>query len=196
MLLALAISTVGCSNKNIKERPSDEELAKATTLCGVVREVSDDTLRIQLCGNSFWSNKGATYINVTDDYKTFAENDSVLLYYTGNMRSEEKDEYVEVYNIEVSYIEPYENDGKFTANMTLDGGCVPEGATQINNTRYLVPVEGEPEGDFQVVLDVTDLITNQVTEMDIVYDVEDIWAEVTVTYDIDTMEVISIIQSK
>ena len=195
LLFLIVINVIGCvGNKATKDKPSEEELARAQTVCGVVRSVDKENIRIQLCGNLFWSHVGDTYMEVDNEYDSFKENDSVRIYYTGDMRSEKKDEYVEVYNIEVCYIEPYENDGKFTANVSLGGSEVSDGATRFENERILVPVEGEIEGNFRVVLGITDLTTNITTKTDIIYDVEDVDAEVTVTYDLDTMEVISITQ--
>lgn len=76
----------------------------------------------------------------------------------------------------------------------MGGSEIVDGATKYENERILMPVSGELEGTFRVVLDTRDLKTDEVIKSDIQYEVEDIWSEVTVTYDIDTMEVLSIVQ--
>lgn len=198
LLLALVITMSGCGNaKNIKPRPSDEELAKASTVCGVVREVNGDTIKVQLCGNKFEGVTGYCYIDVENEYD-IAEGNSVLLYYTGKIEFKEKDTYIEANNIEVCYMEPYENDGMFSANLLVSGMVTEEtdyenslGESQSVSFIHIKSLEDEPEWDFSVKF-----INNG--ENEIVIDLDTEWLsitdEVTVTYDTDTMEVISITQ--
>lgn len=190
----------GCGNaKNIKPRPSDEELAKASTVCGVVREVNGDTIKVQLCGNIFEGVIGYCYIDVENEYD-ITEGNSVLLYYTGTIDFEEKDTYIEANNIEVCYMESYDNDGQFVAHKSIPDGLIPEGTVQVKSTTVLTPLDDEPEQQFYAILSINNYIDGSLDpdnpggRTDVVYEVEDAWEDVIVTYDTDTMEVISITQ--
>ncbi len=194
MLMALAISTVGCSSKNTNSNPTDDELADAKTICGVVREVDEDSLRIQLCGSSFRGRKGYGYITVENKYDPFNIGDSVILYYTGEIKFEKIDEYFEMYNVEVCNVDKYVNDGVFQANISLymvvdeNGEEYPAGDPRGGVNYFIRATEDEPEWEFDATyIDGEDNIER---------DIQDIWGEFTITYDIETMEVISIIQSK
>ena len=195
LLFLIVINVIGCAgNKATKDKPSEEELARAEIVCGVVRSVDKENIRIQLCGNLFWDYVGAGYVNVENEYVTLKEGDCVLLYYTGTLKCEEKETYADLYDMEVCYVEKAENDGKFIADMSLGGSIYPEGITKTEAERILVPIKGEPEENFRVVISTTDLTSNETVWSDIIYEVEDWQKEVTVTYDIETMEILSITQ--
>lgn len=202
LLLVMVASVFGCESvENSKQRPSDEELEKASTVCGIVREVSEETLKVQLCGNYILCDRGDFYIDIANEYEAMKEGDSVLLYYTGEIKSKEADGYKEVYNIEVCYMENYENDGQFVAHFGHTGGLVPDkGAVKVESTTVLTPLDDEPEENFYAVLSVAYYIDGREDPdnpggwTDVILDVEDFSEDVIVTYDLDTMEVISITQ--
>jgi len=200
LLSVIIVSISGCgSEKNIKSRPSDEELTNASTVCGVVREVNEDTIKVQLCGNIFEGIMGHCYIDVKNEYD-MTEGDSVLLYYTGKIDFEEKDTCIEANDIDECYMESYDNDGKFVAKKSIPGGLIPDGTVQVKSISVLTPLDDEPEQQFYAVLSINNYVNGQLDPdnpggwTDIVYEVEDEWGDVIVTYDIDTMEVISITQ--
>ena len=201
LMMTILASTFGCGKSNAtKAKPSDEELAKASTVCGVVREITDEKIKVQLCGNYVIAEKGNCYIDILNEYGTMQEDDSVLLYYTGDLKTKTVEDYVEAYNIDVCYMETYDNDGQFVAHMSIPNGMISDEDTELVSRTVLTPVDGEPEKQFQAVLGVTYFLNGQLDKdkpaerSDVIFDVEDEWGEVTVTYDIDTMEVISIIQ--
>lgn len=201
LIMVIVISVFGCGSvENSKQRPSDTELKKASTVCGMVRSVSEDMLRVQLCGNFILSEQGDCYIDIANEYQTIKEGDSVLVYYTGEMKCKEVAGDREVYNIEVCYMEMYENDGQFAARMSITSGMLADEDTELISSTVLTPVEGEPEQQFYTVLGVIKLADSEessdafVEKTDVIVDVKDESGEVIVTYDIDTMEVISITQ--
>ena len=192
LLFAMVINISGCgSAKNVKSKPSDEELSKSSTVCGIARDITDETIRVQLCGNRFEGKTGCCYMDVKNEYD-ITEGESVLIYYTGRVEYEEKDTYIEADNVDVCYMERYNNDGKFSANIHVNG-LVPEGTdcdTSISYM-YIKSLDDEPECDF---------IVKHVNggENEIIIDLNSEWLSisdvVTVAYDIETMEVISITQ--
>ena len=192
-LLVLFLSLFGCDNKE-KKRMDDETIQGSSCVCGVVRNITNDIIRIQLCGNYVCCEYGECYLDIENQYSDIKEGDNVLLYYVGEMRVNKKESVVEANSIEVLYMEGYENDGKFIADMSLGGSIYPEGITKTEAERILVPIKGEPEERFRVIIATTDLTSNETVWSDIIYEVEDWQKEVTVTYDIETMEILSITQ--
>ncbi len=196
MLMALAISTVCCSSKTIENNPTDEELAAAKTICGVVREVEEDSLRIQLCGNQFQGTKGEGYIDVTGDYSSMEKGDSVLVYYTGHLKYEDKDGYTEVGSVEIIYVDHYDNDGEFEATMGIVDFCdengepYPVGDPRDGVWYSITPQDNEPEAQFAVSYIFADEDRIEVN----LSDSWDVSVPITVKYNTDTMEVISITQ--
>ncbi len=201
LFAAIASSLVmfGCGDKAaVKDKPSDEELAKTSKIYGVVREIDSSSIKIQLCANTFLNYTGPGYVVVDNEYGNLKKDDSVLIYYEGILMGEDKDTYAEFNDIQVCYVEKCENDGEFIATVALLGGMIPPDETVSSSSACLIPIDGYYDGQFYVNFWTKNLETGERTENDVELRLEDSWdvsVPVTVKYDTDTMEVISIIQN-
>ena len=197
LILAVAINMFGCGSKTSADnRPSDEELEKFSKVCGVVKDISKDIIKIQLCGSSFEIYDGKCFLEINNSYNSIKTDDDVLIYYSGDMKYEEKDSYIEASNVDVRYMEKYDNDGKFTANImvsvtfTDENGIVyPKEDPRSGHCLFIRPLEEEPELNFSVMM-----YTNKDNNIEIICKDESISVseKVTVTYDTKTMEILSI----
>ena len=199
LLFLIVINVIGCAgNKSTKYKPSEEELARAEIVCGVVRSVDKENIRIQLCGNIFDGVVGKCYVDVVNEYSLLEVGDSVLLYYTGKPEFEEKVTHIDARNMDVKYMEAYENDGRFTAHIKVSGNFVDENGEvypsddpRAGCALFIESLENEPEWNFRV-----NIYNKETEKIKISFEDESvsITENVTVTYDTETMEVISIIQ--
>ena len=199
LLFFIVINVIGCgSNKVNKDKPSEEELAKTSTVIGIVREITKDEISVQLCGNIFDGVVGKCYVEVVNEYSLLEVGDSVLLYYTGKPEFEEKETHIDARNMDVKYMEAYENDGRFTAHIKVSGNFVDENGEvypsddpRAGCALFIESLENEPEWNFRV-----NIYNKETEKIKISFEDESvsITENVTVTYDTETMEVISIIQ--
>ena len=199
LLFLIVINVIGCgSNKVNKDKPSGEELAKTSTVIGIVREITKDEISVQLCGNIFDGAVGKCYVDVVNEYSLLEVGDSVLLYYTGRPEFEEKETHIDARNIDVKYMEAYENDGRFTAHIKVSGNFVDENGEvypsddpRAGCALFIESLENEPEWNFRV-----NIYNKETEKIKISFEDESvsITKNVTVTYDTDTMEILSITQ--
>lgn len=199
LILALAINMFGCGSKiSTDNKPSEEDLAKTSTVIGIVREITKDEISVQLCGNIFDGVVGKCYVDVVNEYSLLEVGDSVLLYYTGRLEFEEKETHIDARNIDVKYMEAYENDGQFTAHIKVSGNFVDENGEVYPSddprggcALFIESLENEPEWNFRV-----NIYNKETEKIKILFEDESvsITENVTVTYDTETMEIISIIQ--
>ena len=201
LILAVAINMFGCGSKpSADNRPSDEEMANFSKVCGVVKDINEDVISIQLCGKLHSGTGGYVYLDVDNNYSNIGVDQNVLIYYEGEMRCEENDQQYRIYNLNVQYVEPYVNDGKFVATMALTGDLLTPGATIKNTVISVKPIQSEPELRFARIICTYDLANEKAIKDEngntiyFDFEVEDISKEVTVTYDIETMEILSITQ--
>lgn len=193
LVLLMTFNISGCGNSMAaNNKYTEEELNAMSKVCGVVREIIDNELTIQICGSQFGGVAGKGYIYASNDYETFNINDSVIVYYVGEMKFDDGDEGFSVKNIEVCEIDKYDNDGVCKSYISVDNLADENGEEYcLDDPNHgvcyvLTPLDNEPEWQFAVVY--------RPAIDTIAVEVEDIWQEVTVKYDIETMEVISIIQ--
>lgn len=179
----------GCGKKD----KGNEEVNvndKSQKVCGIVRSIDDEIVRIQLCGNIFQGTKGMCYIEVKNTYETIEENDNVLMYYSSDMKFEKlaNGDYV-AKNIEVTNIERYDNDCEFKARIYVSGNLVDENGEEYSAddprggcVYFVEALQDEAELNFEVLYTGKDVLN------------VDIQKEVSVVYDVDSMSVISITQ--
>ncbi len=192
LLMVLGMSGCG-AKKEVENEVKTHSNIEQSNVCGVVREIATDAMKIQLCGNIFEGISGACYITVNDIYDDINVGSDVLVYYSGQIKYKVKDKDIEVYDINVIDVKKYENDGVFKAHVFLDmvvdenGEEYPADDPRGGTNYYIEPLENEYECNFEATY-----IRGDVSSIE--QSVMDSQKEVTVTYDLDTMEVISIIQ--
>ena len=193
LVLLMAFNISGCGNSmTANNKYTEEELNAMSKVCGIVREITGNQLTIQICGSNFGGVAGKGYIYASNAYESFNINDSVLVYYTGDMKFDDSDEGFIAKNIEVCEVDRCDNEGEFKSSISVYN-LVDENGEEYRlddpnqGVCYvLTPLDNETEWQFAVVY------RPAIDTIEV--EVEDIWQEVTVRYDVETMEVISIIQ--
>lgn len=187
MFLCL-IGMFGCGkNANSEVNKVNDSNKK---VCGIVRNIDDNIINIQLCGNIFKGVNGKCYLEVNNEYKNIKQNDSVLIHYGKELEFEKiEDGKYKIKNIIVTDIEKYNNDFKFRAEIFIACNLVDENGEeyQVDDFRngciyFLKAADDEPELNFEVVYTGKE-------KLDV-----DIHKEVVVVYNIDDMSIVSVTQ--
>ena len=186
VMLALGVLS-GCA-RLIKSSEEDVDMNRKE-ICGVVESVTDSEATIRLATNIVAGTEGAYYIKVKSS-EDLAVKEDVIVSYEGEMDftavSEGK---YEAKGVDVTDVKSYINDYTFEAVISIAGNSVDENGDEYpaDDPRsgclyYVSSAENAPEGDFGMKRYGEERLRIDISK------------PVTVTYDPDTMEILTVTQ--
>ena len=186
--IALAMSVLSGCARPVKS--SEEAVGiDGKEICGVVESVTDSEATIRLATSIVAGTEGAYYIKVKSS-EDLAVKEDVIVSYEGEMDftavSEGK---YEAEDVDVIDVKPYVNDYTFEALVSIAGNFVDENGNEYpaDDPRsgclyYVSSAENAPEGDFGMKRYGEERLRIDISK------------PVTVTYDPDTMEILTVTQ--
>lgn len=205
MGIIMVITICGCSKRaGVANEIDDGQYNK---VAGIVNGVEDKTVSIRLCGNIFGGQDGAGILFAELGEMNVSVGDSVCISYEGELKFTH--EFAEAANagntnntdngaifvkdgcIDIKSVTAYENDYEFEAELVGIDNLVDENGDEYNvsdsnfgSIYFYRPTESEPELDFTITLR-----GNKLKE---VGQVSEFGGKVTISYNPDTMSIVSI----